>query len=480
MDVARVSAGGPGTVRRGGWGALALLCLAQFMVILDVTVVNVALPQMSGDLGLSRAAATWVVTAYTLCFGGLLILGGRLADTAGRRTVFLTGLALFTAASLTAGLAGDTVVILAARAAQGVGAALLSPAALSIVSTMFDGPRRHKALAVWGAVGGAGAAAGVLIGGLLVSGPGWSWVFFVNVPIGVAVGVAVYLVVPASPRYPGRVDVPGALLLTATAALLIYGLVQAGSTGWTSTGALLPIAGAALAGTAAVVARRPVRTPLPPATPPRRRPVLAGNAVMLAASGLLIAGFFLTSMLAQHVFGYSALRTGLLFLPVTVATIGSAHLTAHGLRRFGARPVAFAAFAVAAAGFALLTRVSVHDDPFTAVLPGFVLAAAGLGAGFITASTSVMTGVEGHEAGRASGVLNTGHELGAALGVAVASSVAAAGLAPGHAVASAAAVAAFTDAYTVAAVAAAVAAVVLATALPGGPPADGDAAVFVH
>ncbi|MFC5008271.1 MFS transporter [Dactylosporangium cerinum] len=467
-----------GTVHSSSWAVLVLLCLAQFMVILDVTVVNVALPQMSNDLDLTRTAATWVVTAYTLCFGGLLILGGRLADILGRRGVFLAGLTVFTAASLLAGLAGDTGIILGARAAQGIGAALLSPAALSIVSTMFHGPRRHKALAVWGAVGGAGAAAGVLIGGLLVSGPGWSWVFFVNVPIGAAVAVAVAVVVPRSPRYPGRVDVPGALLLTATAGLLIYGLVQAGNTGWTATATWLPIAGAAVAGAAATGLQRSVRAPLLPTTLLRRRPVVAGNAVMLVASGLLIAGFFLTSMVAQHVFGYSALRTGLLFLPVTVATVVSAHLTAHGLRRFGARPVAFVAFAVASAGFGLLTGVSIHDDPVTAVLPGFVLAAAGLGAGFVTASTSVMTRVEGHEAGSASGVLNTGHELGAALGVAIASSIAASDLTSDPA--SALSTTGFTDAYTIAAVAAAAAALLLAAALPGGRPPVTDAPMFVH
>ena len=342
---------------------------------------------------------------------------------------------------------------------------------------MFHGPHRHRALAVWGAVGGTGAAAGVLVGGLLVSGPGWSWVFFVNVPIGVAVGVAVAVVVPRSPRYPGRIDIPGALLLTGAAGALIHGLTRAGGAGWTSTGTWLPIAGAAGLAAAAVAVQRTARTPLVPATLLRRRPVLAGNAVMLAASGLLVAGFFLTSTLAQHVFGYSALRTGLLFLPVTVATVASAHAAAHGLRRFGARPVAFAAFAAAAAGFALLARVSAHDDPVAAVLPGFVLAAAGLGAGFVTASTSVMTGVEGHQAGSASGVLNTGHELGAALGVAIASSIAAAGLTTGPAPA---AVTGFTDAYTVAAVAAAVAALLLAAALPGGRPAATDAPVFVH
>ncbi|GAA1571800.1 hypothetical protein GCM10009827_112220 [Dactylosporangium maewongense] len=462
--------------RSGSWGTLALLCLAQFMVILDVTVVNVALPKMSDDLRLDAGAATWVVTAYTLCFGGLLVLGGRLGDLLGRRAVFLAGLAVFTASSLAAGLAGDAAVILGARAAQGVGAAMLSPAALSIVSTLFHGRRRHQALAVWGAVGGGGAAAGVLIGGLLVSGPGWSWVFFVNVPIGIAVGLAVRLMVPPSPRQPGRVDVPGALLLTGTAALVIYGLVRAGTAGWTATSTWLSFAGAAVLGLATAAVQRGTRSPLLPTGLLRRRPVIAGNAVMLAASSLLIGGFFLTSMLLQHRFGYSALRTGVLFLPVTLATIVSAHLTGRGLQRFGARPVMLVAFAVAAAGFGLLARIEPHAQPFSAVLPGFVLAAAGLGAGFVTASTSVMTSVDHAAAGGASGLLNTGHELGAALGVALVSAIAAGDLAaaPGGPLDG------FTAAYTAAAVAAAVSAVVLAAALPGGRPAVTEGPVFVH
>ena len=462
--------------RTGGWGTLALLCLAQFMVILDVTVVNVALPRMSDDLGLGADAATWVVTAYTLCFGGLLILGGRLGDLLGRRDVFLAGLAVFTASSLVAGLAADAAVILGARAAQGVGAALLSPAALSIVSTLFHGRRRHRALAVWGAVGGGGAAAGVLIGGLLVSGPGWSWVFFINVPIGIAVGVAVRLLVPPSPRQPGRVGIPGALLLTGTAALVIHGLVRAGEAGWTATSTWLSFGGAAVLGLATAAVQRSSRSPLLPAGLLRRRPVVAGNAVMLVASSLLIGGFFLTSMLLQHRFGYSALRTGVLFLPVTLATIVSAHLAGRSLQRFGARPVMLVAFALAATGFALLSRVEPHAQPFSAVLPGFVLAAAGLGAGFVTASTSVMTNVDHAAAGGASGLLNTGHELGAALGVALVSAVAAGDLAaaPGGPLDG------FTTAYTAAAVVAAIGAVVLAVALPGGRPVVTEGPVFVH
>jgi MFS family permease len=227
------------------WQVLILLSLAQFMVILDITVVNVALPSIGADLSLDRAALTWVVTTYTLCFGGLLLLGGRLADLLGRRRTFLTGLGVFTAASLGAGLAGDGSVLIAARALQGVGAALLSPAALSIITTTFRGSERRRALGAWAALAGAGAAVGVLLGGLLVSGPGWQWVFFVNVPVGVLVAVAVPATVAPSPRQAAaRVDVPGALVVTAATGLLIYGLVEAGDRGWGAAGTLGPLAAA--------------------------------------------------------------------------------------------------------------------------------------------------------------------------------------------------------------------------------------------
>lgn len=226
------------------WAALALICVAQFMLILDVTVVNVALPDMAADLHLDRATLTWAVTAYTLCFGGLMLLGGRLADALGARRTLLAGLTLFTAASLVTGLAGGAATLLGGRIAQGVGAALLSPAALSIVTTTFHGPERNKALGVWAAIGGSGAAAGVLIGGALTDGPGWQWVFFINVPIGLAVLATLPALVPTRAPQPARLDLPGALLVTAGTGLLIYGLVEAGDSGWSDAATLLPLAAA--------------------------------------------------------------------------------------------------------------------------------------------------------------------------------------------------------------------------------------------
>ena len=459
------------------WRVLVLLCLAQFMVILDVTVVNVALPRMAADLGLDRSALTWVVTAYTLCFGGLMMLGGRLADLLGRRRTFLAGLLLFTTASLTAGLAGDATGMVVARAAQGVGAALLSPAALSILTTTFHGPDRHRALGVWAALGGGGAAAGVLVGGLLVSGPGWPWVFFVNVPIGLFVAALVPVSVAAAPRHPGRVDLPGALLVTAASGAVIYGLVRAGDAGWTAPVTVVPIvAGIFLYGVFALVEQR-VAAPLVRLRLLAQRPLLAGFAAMLPASALLISGFFLCSLLLQVVLGRSALQTGLLFLPVAVATVAGAHLAGHTVSRFGPRPLAAAGFAVAAAGFVLLTGVESGASAWISVLPGFLLIAAGLGAGFVTATATALTRVDAQHAGMASGALNTAHELGAALGVAVVSTIAGASIDAGPALGG---VGGFANAFWACALAAAVAAAVLPVLLPGSPPPATDGPVFAH
>jgi EmrB/QacA subfamily drug resistance transporter len=462
------------------WQALVLLCLAQFMVVLDVTVVNVALPAIGADLALDRAALTWVVTTYTLCFGGLMLFGGRLADLLGRRRMFLAGLAVFTAGSAGAGLAGDGSVLLAARALQGVGAALLSPAALSIITTTFHGRERQRALGVWAGIGGAGAAVGVLLGGVLTAGPGWQWVFFVNVPVGVLVALAVPMTVPASPRQAAAgVDVPGALVVTATTGLLIYGLVQAGNAGWGAAGTLLPLAaGLGLLGAFAVVERR---TPAPLVDLPllATRPVAAGYGVMLAASGLLISGFFLSSLLLQRVMGLSALRTGLVFLPVAISTIIGAQAAAHLLGRLGGRPVAAIGFALATVGMALLAGISVGSEALTGVLPGFALAAAGLGMALVTATTTAMTSVDPHRAGMVSGVINTAHELGAALGVAFISTIAGASVQAESAAASAV-VAGFGDAFLAGAIIAGVSAVAVAWLLPPGRPPATDGPVFAH
>lgn len=449
------------------WLALVLLCLAQFVLIIDITVVQVALPTIGDDLALSRGALTWVVTTYTLCFGGLMVFGGRLADVFGARRVLLTGLVLFTLASLASGLAVNGGMLVAGRAAQGVGAALLSPAALAIITTTFHGKERARALGVWAAIGGTGAAVGVLLGGVLTSGPGWEWVFFVNVPVGLLVLVVLPTTVRATTRGERKsLDVPGALAVTVGTALLIYGIVSAGDAGWGGAGTLVPVAVALACYVGFVVIERRAQAPLMRARTLGRRPVVSGTFLMLLASGLMLGLFFLTSLYVQHVLEFSALATGLLFLPIAVAITAGAQLGAHLIGKVGGRAVAVAGFALSAAGAALLTQVSADGGAYTAVLPGFLVAAFGIGPLFVTATTTTLANVPQHEAGVASGVVNTFHELGGSFGVAVVSTVAASSIG-----ASAPGVDGFVTAFVVCAVVAVVAGAVSLGLVPAGKPA---------
>src|SRR6516164_6944264 len=282
---------------RSRWLALALLASAQLMLVLDVTVVNVALPDIGAALHLHRGELPWVLTVYTLVFGGLMLLGGRIADLFGARRLTLAGLALFTASSLLCALSGDAAMLLAGRSLQGLGAALMSPAALATVMTLFTGPGRGKAIGVWSALAGAGSALGVILGGVLTSEAGWRWVFAINVPIGVALLIAIPLAVPA--RRPGAVDrgldVPGAVLVTAGTAAAIYGLINVGSHGWTATSTVLPLVLAVAVWAAFAMAERRARRPLLSVGLLGQRAVLAGSFLMLAATGLLVGGFFLGS-----------------------------------------------------------------------------------------------------------------------------------------------------------------------------------------
>ncbi|HEY7485586.1 MAG TPA: MFS transporter [Streptosporangiaceae bacterium] len=457
----------------GRWRALVLLCLAQFMLIVDVTVVNVALPSIGRDLSLGRTDLTWVVAAYSLCFGGLLLLGGRLADTLGRRRAFLTGLAVFTTASLASGLAWSGGSLVAGRVAQGVGAALLSPAALSIITTTFRGAERRRALGLWAAIGGGGGAVGVLFGGLLTSGPGWEWVFFINVPIGVTVLALLPRFVPAAPGARRPLDVPGALAATATAASLIFGLVKAGEYGWRDAVTVVPLAVALVGALAFVMIERTARTPLVPLALLRRRTIATGNLVMLAASSLLLATFFLTSQYLQNLLSLSAVETGLVFLPVALATAVGAHLSSTLIGRAGTRPVAVTGFALAAIGLLLLARVPADGHVLVDVLPGFVVLALGLGAGFVCATTTAMRRVAHREAGLASGIVNTGHEIGGALGVALAAALAGTSVG-GHTVEG------FQTAFGVFAAAAGVIALLALFLIPAGRPDTGGRPLLAH
>ncbi|MEO3972925.1 MFS transporter [Streptomyces sp. CAU 1734] len=445
------------------WAALAVICLAQFMLVLDVTVVNVALPDMAADLRLDRTALTWVVTAYTLTFGGLMLLGGRLADLLGARRTLLAGLLLFTAASLLTGLAQNAGTLIGGRIAQGVGAALLSPAALAIVTTTFHGPERTRALGVWAAIGGTGSAAGVLLGGALTQGPGWQWIFHLNVPVGIAVLAAVPALVPARAPRPARLDVPGALLVTAATGILIHGLVRAGDDGWSDSLTLLALAGSLALYAAFALTERATRSPLMDLRMFTRRPVLAGSFLMLIATALLIGFFFLGSVHLQQVRGYSPLGTGLVFLPAAVAVALGAHLASRLVGRAGSRACAAGGLALAAAGTVPLALQTAGSSVYGVFLPGLVTASFGVGAVFVTATTTALAMIDHREAGLASGVVNTFHEVGASVGAAVVSTVAATGIAAG-------ALDGFTDAYALLAVAATAGALVSLALVPRGKP----------
>jgi EmrB/QacA subfamily drug resistance transporter len=433
------------------------------MLVLDVTVVVVALPDIAVDLHLGRVGTTWVMTAYTLMFGGLLLFGGRAADLFGARRMALTGIATFTVASLLSGLAVNAETLIACRVGQGVGAALLSPAALSLITTTFRGGERARALGVWSALGGVGSALGVLLGGVLTAGPGWPWVFFLNVPVGIAVLAALPGSVPAQLRHAGRrsVDVPGALLVTLATGALIYGVVNAGEQGWSAPGTWGAFAAAAVLYTKFATFERTVVSPLMDPRILGRRSVAAGAVLMVTATGVLVAGFFLGSFSLQHLHGHDALTTGLLFLPVALATIGGAHIGGRAIARRGPRTVAATGLAVAAAGSA----VAAIGPGATALVTGISVGAIGLGGTFVSAFTIGTAHAAPDESGVISGVINTFHELGGAIGVSVVSSVAAASITANHPDA-----AGFTTGFAVTAIAAAVAAALaLVLVTPGRP-----------
>ncbi|WP_232822755.1 MFS transporter [Glycomyces dulcitolivorans] len=446
------------------WLVLALLCTAQAMLIIDITVVNIALPTIGAELRLDREALTWIVTGYTLVFGGLMLLGGRLADLFGRRRMLLTGLALFTAASLAAGLAQTGPVLLGGRLAQGLGAALMAPAILSTVTTAFHGAERNRALGLLSAIAGGGAALGVLIGGVLTAGPGWQWIFYINVPIGALILAVLPTVLPADPAgaQRERVDVPGALLVTAATASLIFGLVRAGDDGWGSATTLGALAAAVVLYAVFALVERRTAAPLMRVALLARRTVVTGAFLMLMATALLISFFFLGSLYLQDFAEYSALRTGLLFLPVAVATTIGAQLAANLIGRLGPKPIAVAGMVLAAAASGWLAMLE-DGSRTVAVVAGLALGAFALGTLFITANATALSRVGPQEAGVASGMVTTFHELGGSVGVAVMSTVAAASIG-----ASVPQLTGFTDAFLVCAVASGVAALIALVLVPAG------------
>jgi EmrB/QacA subfamily drug resistance transporter len=409
------------------WRILGLLGIAQLMLILDVTVVAIALPHIGADLALDREALTWVVSGYTLAFGGFLLLGGRAADVLGARRLVLVGLLAFAGASLLAGLANSGAVLLGGRITQGLAAAMLAPAALSLVVTLFDGEERNRALGIWSALGAGGAAVGVLLGGLLTAGPGWRWVLFINVPIALLLVLALRTRLPAQagPHARGRLDLLGAALVTAATGTLIYALIRAGDSGWATTTTAALIGVAALLYGAFALRQRRAASPLMDLRLLVRRPVTTGTLLIFVATALTIAVFFLGTFYFQNYRGYGALRTGLLFLPVAVATIIGANLAGRLIGAVGARALGSAGLLVAALGMAVPALV---EGPL-AMTTGVSVVGAGVGIVFVVASATALGQIEPQEAGLASGILSTFHEFGASLGAAVVSSMAAASIA---------------------------------------------------
>ena len=399
------------------WLALVLLSAAQFVVVLDASIVNVALPSIGEALDFSQENLPWVVNAYVLTFGGFLLLGGRTADLLGRRRVFMAGLMLVAVASLAAGFASTEGQLIAARAAQGLGAAIISPAALSIVTTIFsDGAERNKALGVWGAVAGSGGAAGVLLGGILTDGLGWEWVLWVNVPVALAA-------LALAPRLIAF-DVAGAVTVTAALSLLVYAVIDATNAGWGSFKTLGLIGVSLLLFAAFVFTELRASKPLVPFSIFRLRTLTGANVVGILVGGSLFSMFFFISLYMQQVLGYSAIHAGLSYLPLALTIIFSAALGSQLVTKLGYKPVLATGMLFIFAGLLWFSQVSVGGGFLTDILGPSLLAAVGLGFSFVTTTIAAVSGVDEHEAGLASGLINTSQQVGGALGLAVLSTLA--------------------------------------------------------
>ena len=414
------------TSERRKWLALALLSAVQFMVVLDIAIVNVALPSIQVDLGFSQGNLQWVISAYALVFGGLLLLGGRAADLLGRRRVFLAGLVMFTAASLLAGLAWSEESLIAARALQGLGAAVISPAALSILSTTFaEGKERNVALGVWGAVGGFGAAAGVLLGGIFTDTLGWEWIFFVNVPVGVvAFLLAPVLLDESRDARVQHFDATGAVLVTVGLASLVYAITQAGQDGWlgSETVGFGALALALLAGFVVWELRQD--EPLMRFGILRSSTVSGANVSGLILGTALFSMFLMLTLYMQQVLGYSPMKTGVAYLAVAGTAIIWSTVAAQLVTRIGVKPVLVVGMLSLTAALAYFTQVSVGGSYLGDLLPGFLLAGLGIGFSFVPISIAALAGVSSSEAGLASGLFNTSQQIGGALGIAALSSIA--------------------------------------------------------
>jgi EmrB/QacA subfamily drug resistance transporter len=410
------------------WLVLVLVCIAQFMVVLDATITNVALPSIQEDLDFSQSSLQWVINGYTLVFGGFLLLGGRAGDLFGRKRIFLAGVVIFTAASLANGLSQSGGMLIVFRALQGLGAALVSPAALSIITTTFaEGEERAKALGVWAAIAAGGAAFGLLLGGILTDLLAWEWIFFVNVPIGVAAFVLSTRSVPESvaPDRPDSVDLPGAVSVTAGLMVLVFAIVKAKDYGWGSgrTLALGAVAIALLVAFVAIEAR--AKAPLIRLNIFRSRNISGANAIMVLVMGGMFAFFFLASLYVQQVLGYSPLQAGLAFLPFSVGIIVGAAASQAVARRIPVHLVALLGLALSAGGLELLRGAGVDGSYLGNLLPAIVPMSIGMGMTFLPLTLIATTGVTDSDAGLASGLFNTSQQVGGALGLAILSTLAA-------------------------------------------------------
>jgi EmrB/QacA subfamily drug resistance transporter len=409
------------------WSALALIVTAQFMVILDVAIVNVALPSIKADLHFSEENLQWVISAYAILFGGTLLLGGRLADLLGRRRLFISGLALFALSSLLCGLAWSEGSLIAFRAIQGLGGALLAPAALSLLMTTFaEGRERNLALGIYAAASGSGAAAGVLLGGLLTSYLNWSWIFFVNVPVGLAaIALAPALLQESRAGLAQRhFDLPGAASVTAGLMLLVYATTRAATHGWGASSTLGLFAAAAALIAAFVVIELRSRSPLLPLRIFRLRTLTGANIAMAIVGAVAFSQFFLLTLYLQDVLSYSAVQSGVAFSAFALTVVVTSNVAQRVVGRFGVRPTLTAGLLISAAGMAWLTRLPVDGHYFWDLFPAFVLGGAGMGFSFVPVTIASLMGVARSDAGVASGLINTSRQIGGAIGIAAVSAIA--------------------------------------------------------
>src|SRR5712691_5604865 len=412
---------------RKRWFALALIVTAQFMVVLDVAIVNVALPSIKTDLNFSQENLQWVITAYSILFGGALLLGGRLADLLGRRRLFIAGILLFTVSSLLDGFAWSEGSLIAFRSLQGLGAALVSPAALSMLTTLFrEGRERNLALGIWGAVSGSGGAAGVLLGGVLTSSISWSWIFFINVPVGaLVVGVTPWLVRESRAQLDHRhFDVAGAASITGGLMLLVYAMTRAAQQGWgtVSTIGLLAASAALVLGFVAIELRS--KAPLLPMRIFRLRTLSGANVAGLLLGGAVFSQFFLLTLYMQEVLHYSALKTGVAYLTLTLAIITFAAVAQGAVTRLGVRRVLPVGLVLSTVGLILFTQLPVDGHYFWDLFPGFLLSGIGLALAFVPMTIAALVGVKDADAGIASGLINTSQQIGGAIGLAAATTIA--------------------------------------------------------